>query len=91
MTKFIKVKHCHIPGFFNETVDVLVENTVPDEVIIEYAKSLIWGGNFRIRELTLTVSEIKVKQFLKKKTIIPEKFYIKYDTFKSGSDKMSVL
>lgn len=53
---FVQVKTCHIPGFFNQNIDVLVEDTVPDEVVTEYAKSLVWGGNFRTNELKLTKS-----------------------------------
>lgn len=75
---FVRVKTCHIPGFFNENIDVLVEDTVPDEVVTEYAKSLVLGGNFRTNELTLTKPfKMKVKEFNKCKTDIPEKFYLK--------------
>ena len=53
---FVRVKACHIPGFFNENIHVLVEDAVPDEVVVACAKSLVWGGNFRTNELKLTKS-----------------------------------
>lgn len=73
---FVMAKSCYIPGFFNDHIHVLVEETVPDDVLVAYAKSLVRGGNFNINELTLSKpSKIKLKVFDKTKTIIPEKFY----------------
>lgn len=73
---FVLAKSCYIPGFFNEDIVVLVEATVPDEVLVKYAKSLAWGGNFNVNELNLSKpSKIKLKDFNKRKTVIPESYY----------------
>ena len=71
---FVRAKFCHIPGFFNQSITVTVDDSVTDEVLASYSKSLVWGGNFRTQELTISVVKLKRKVFDKNKTIIPEKF-----------------
>ena len=73
---FVHAKVCHIPGCFNEDITVTVDDSVTDEVLTSYSKSLVWGGNFRTQELTISVVKLKRKIFDKNKTIIPEKFFI---------------
>ena len=71
---FVRAKVCHIPGFFNESITVTVDDSVTDEILTSYSKSLVWGGNFRMQELTINTVKLKRKVFDKNKTIIPDKF-----------------
>lgn len=75
--KFVKVKACHIPGFFSNSISVFAEETVPDEVVKSFALSQVWGGNFNTDKLALRVGKMKEKDFLKFKTEIPDEFYQK--------------
>ena len=73
--KFIKVKVCHIPGFFSDNIGVYAEETVPDEVVKGYALSQVYGGNYKEDKMSFSVVKMKEKTFQKYKTDIPERFY----------------
>lgn len=69
---FVHAKVCHIPGFFVEDITVIVDASVSQDVLKNYAMSLAWGGNFRISEMTVKTVKFKRKVFDEKKTILPK-------------------
>lgn len=73
--KFVKAKICHIPGFISNSINVFTEEVTPDEVVKAFALSQVWGGNYNIDKLNIQIKKMKEKDFLKNKTLIPEKFF----------------
>lgn len=71
--KFIKAKVCHIPGTFSNSVRIVVDESVPDEVVKKYALSRTWDGH--ADKLKLEICKMKPSAFEATKVTIPDQFY----------------